>query len=134
MRKNLRTRAVMLLLGLCLTLTFAACGNSTAQSTEKYTIYFGLNDADTGKQIVTLTEAREKLKAVCIAEGCGFTAQDAYGAYTADDGSVISNDTLVAILMMTDEETAMRVAETVKKELNLSSVLCEHTTVAYQFA
>ena len=53
-----------------------------------YSLYCGLNDADTGTQIVPTEEAVKIARKVITDKGFGYTEHIAYGAYTEADRSI----------------------------------------------
>ena len=118
-----------------LTMAFALVGCAAtedngggADSETVYTVYFGLNDADSGQQVVTVDEAAETIRDAIASRGCGYTEYQCFGAYT-EDGVSRENDTLVYI----EESDIEAICNEVIEELNLASVLCQKEEVECEF-
>lgn len=111
-----------------------ACGTKQQESQLEnyYRVYVGLNDVDSGKQEVSLEDARRVIQDIITKKGFGFTEYCAYGAYT-EDGAVNKNDTLVYTLLQINKDEAADVASVIKKELNLDSVLVEEAAANLEF-
>ena len=60
-----------------------------------YCLYFGLTDKDTGKQELTMDEAKDIAIPLFIEAGSGYTVYEAEGGFAKEDGTVVQNDTLV---------------------------------------
>lgn len=126
-------KIVFLVMAVCMIcLGFAGC-NNTEKNQVKYVLYCGLNDADTGSQVLTLTDAQEEARKVVTDKGFGYTEYATYGAYT-ENGEVKGNDTLVYALFYVEKADAQSVAKEIKKTLNLASVLVEEVANSYDFA
>ncbi len=109
----------------------AGCSGESKQ--EKFTVYFGLNDATTGEQLLTVEEASKQIRAVFIEKGFGYTEYTAAGAYV-EDGKAISNDTLVYVFLFNTKAEMNEVVNEAKQRLNLASVLIEEDQATYYFA
>ena len=105
---------------------------SSDKQQEKFTVYFGLNDATTGNQILTLDEAKKQLRTLFIKEGIGYTEYVAYGAYT-EKGEVKGNDTLIYEFYFVKKTDVTAVVSKAKKQLNLESVLINEESSDYYF-
>ena len=81
-----------------------------------YSLYCGLNDADTGTQIIPTEEAQKIARKVITDKGFGYTEHVAYGAYTEDNKSV-ENVTL---------------ADEIRAELNLTPILIVEGSHSYE--
>ena len=110
--------AIIAVLTLCLCL--AGCGVAEPQE-YKYVLYCGINDGDTGEQILTRQEAADIARAIITDNGCGYTERIAYGAAAGTDGEV----TLVDEILFADEAAAMKIAEEIRIALNQQSVLVD---------
>ena len=106
---------------------------SSEKQQEKYTIYFGLNDATTGKQIMTVDDAKQKLRAIFIEQGVGYTEYVAYGAYS-ENGQVKGNDTIIYEFYFVKKADVENVVSIAKKQLNLASLLINKESSAYYFS
>lgn len=126
-------KIVLIVLAVCMMcLGFVGC-NNTEKNQVKYVLYCGLNDADTGSQVLTVTDAQEAARKVVTDKGLGYTEYATYGAYT-ENGEVKGNDTLVYALFYVEEADAQSVAKEIKETLNLASVLVEEVANSYDFA
>lgn len=132
---HIKKMGVLLLAELLLsaTLLFSGCGQEAEKTTEMvYNVYFGLNDADTGKQEVTMEDASAYIRSVIESYGYGYTEHRTYGAYT-EDGVSKGNDTLVYMLTFVEEENIKKISDQVIEHLNLASVLCQKEEMEYTF-
>ena len=138
---KMRKMGVWLLLGaLSVLLLLSGCGPQSDQTTEQsdqttemvYHVYFGLNDADTGEQEVSLDDASSYIRSVIESYGYGYTEYRTYGAYT-ENGESKGNDTLVYMLTFVEEENVEKIANEVVDHLNLASVLCQKKEMPYTF-
>lgn len=116
-------------------LAFAGCSSQTNNQgawTEdvQYLVHFGLNDKDTGEQMITMEEARQKIQDICVEKGVGFTVYDGYGAYV-ENGVPQENDTLVFSLVMVTENLVNEIANEAMEALNLASVFIVKDSVDY---
>ena len=110
-----------MLLTVCLAVCLlTACTDNGDQKI--FRAYFGLNDADTGTQIVTIDEAQPVIREACLNAGIGYTEYVAEGAYI-DGEEIKQNDTLVFEFFFTDRKTVESIIDNVRAELNLASVL-----------
>ena len=131
--KMRRVSVCLLLAALSITLLLCGCGQHDSQTTEMvYHVYFGLNDADTGKQEVTTDDASSYIRSVIESYGYGYTEHRTYGAYT-ENGESKGNDTLVYMLTFVEEENVEKIANEVVDHLNLASVLCQKEEMPYTF-
>lgn len=113
--------------------TAESAATEEAAATETvYNVYFGLNDADTGEQIVSMEEASAYIRSVIESYGYGYTEHRTYGAYT-ENGVSKGNDNLLYMLVFVDEEDVRRISEEVAEHLNLASVLCLKGDMEYEF-
>lgn len=87
-----------------------------------YSLYCGLNDADTGTQIVSTEEAQKIVRKVITDKGYGYTEHVCYGAYTEDNKSV-ENVTLIYDMFFLEKEDIDKVADEIRAELNLTPIL-----------
>jgi len=128
-------RKILAIVLLCLMMTFvfAGCGSSDQEeSTTKCTLYCGLNDADTGTQILTIEEAQEVIRPMILEAGTGYTEFVTYGAYE-ENGTVYGNDTLVYEFYYADRAVVEQLGKDIKEALNLNSVLMTENPSKYGF-
>lgn len=124
---------IALLLAIASLCTFAGCAGSEAGSAvpTAYSLYCGLNDADTGTQIVTTEKAQETARKVITDKGFGYTEHVAYGAYTEDNKSV-ENVTLIYDLYFIEKADIDKVADEIREALNLTPILVVEGSRNYQ--
>ena len=87
-----------------------------------YCLYFGLTDKDTGKQELTMDEAKDIAIPLFIEAGSGYTVYEAEGGFAKEDGTVVQNDTLVFDSTHGDEQAILDLIEKVRRALNVESV------------
>jgi len=98
--------------------------------TEVFTVYFGLTDTD--GNAIDATVAKNAINALCESHGLGFTSYEAFGGYVSN-GTLITNDTLVYIFALTDEETIRSLTNEAKTELNIDVVMFEKSLGTISF-
>lgn len=96
-----------------------------------YSLYCGLNDSDTGTQIIPTEEAQKIARKVITDKGFGYTEHVAYGAYTEDNKSV-ENVTLVYDMFFLEYEDIAKVADEIRAELNLTPILIVEGSHSYE--
>lgn len=128
-------KIILVALAICMMCCFVGCNNASGGDEQqvKYVLYCGLNDSDTGDQVLTVEDAKEDARKVITDKGFGYTEYITYGAYT-ENGMVKGNDTLVYVLFYVEEADAKAIAADIKEELNLASVLIEAVLDSYAFA
>ena len=125
-------KIVLIVLAVCMMcFCFAGC-NNTEKNQIKYVLYCGLNDAGTGSQVITVTDAQAAARKVITDKGLGYTEYVTYGAYTEND-AVKGNDTLVYVLFYVEKADAQSVAKEIKETLHLAAVLVEEVENSYGF-
>lgn len=127
-------RAVVLsLLTAAVVFVLTACGKTDGANDEKYyKIYFGLNDAQTGTQLISKEEAADTIRALITDKEMGYTEYTAHGAYV-EDGMLHENDALVYLMIFAKKEDVDALAAEVKETLHLKSVLVEESASAFSF-
>lgn len=126
------TKIFTLLIALCFGVCMlASCGGDDKQQT--FRVYFGLNDKDTGTQVVSIEQAQPVIRRACLDAGIGYTEYVAEGAYTEGE-TIKQNGTLVFELFFTDRKTVESIIDGVREELNLASVLIVEFNCSYDFA
>lgn len=121
---------VVMAVGLLAGCGAAKTGNESEVPTA-YSLYCGLNDADTGTQIVSTEEAQKTARKVITDKGFGYTEHVAYGAYT-EDGEAIENVTLVYEMYFMEKEEIDEVADEIREALNLTPVLIVEGSQNYE--
>jgi hypothetical protein len=103
--------------------------------TTRYTLYIGMNDKDTYKQIIPTETARDTVNEICSKYIGGYTVYGAKGAWF-DDASVLTEEnTLVYTLTGAEESDVTAIVDDILAALNQSSVLVEKDGVlsAYRY-
>ena len=125
--------ALLMAAALSAAIFLSGCGAAPEGQTEPvFQVYFGLNDADTGEQELTVEEVAAHIRDVLAGHNCGYTEYRAYGAYT-EDGVSRGNDTLVYMLAFVEETEVEVICSEVAEQLNLSSVLCQKGEMESRF-
>lgn len=126
---------ILVALAICMMSCFVGCNNTNGSEEQqvKYVLYCGLNDADTGDQVLTVEDAKEDARKVITDKGFGYTEYITYGAYTENE-TVKGNDTLVYVLFYVEEADAKAIAADIKEKLHLASILIEEAQNSYAFA
>lgn len=96
-----------------------------------YTIYIGMADKDTGKDELTMQQAKDKLVPLFAEAGSGFTMVEGYGGYMDEEGTMIENGTLVLMGVHGEEQAIIDIIGKTKEVLNVASVYCESNLTGY---
>lgn len=130
--KTMKKAAIMIMAAAMLLLT--ACGKADTGATKEkyYKIYCGLNDAQTGTQVLSVEDAGQKIRGLITDRGLGYTEYTANGAYV-EDGSIHPNEALIYQLIFVEKEEVESLAEEIREELDLESVLVEETEGTFHF-
>ncbi len=109
---------------------YESLDNDDDKGQSEYTLYFGMDPG-------TSETEKEKLKdrAVEIATGAGFgyTCHWAEGGYSGNNGVVKGQETLVFIMAHTTGDFVEDLAEKIKKEFGLDTVMIETSHVDIDF-
>ena len=89
----------------------------------QYTIYVGLNDADTGSQKHDTEKYISILRNVCRNYQVAFSFHQINGGYFHDDGRYTEENTLVLMLLGASEEKVMDIARDLCAFFRQESVL-----------
>ncbi len=79
-------------------------------STQQFTIYVGLNDADTHEQKFSTEKYMSVLKNVCYSYHVAFSVNLINGGYFHEDGSYVEERTLSLTLLNVDESVIDEIA------------------------
>lgn len=79
--------------------------------TTQYSIYIGLNDAETGSQKFETEKYVSILRKVCQNYHVAFSFQLTNGGYFHDDGRYTEENTLQLLLLNTEETTVTEIAK-----------------------
>ena len=85
---------------------------------KKHTLLVGLNDKDTKEQVMP----RLKAKQVIMSMVGDCTVSDAYGHYTHEDGTAVTEKCVRVELLFKADNEVIGYCERIKKELNQESV------------
>lgn len=114
---------------------FAGCGATKPENESAvpvaYSLYCGLNDADTGTQIVLTEKAQEIARKIITDKGYGYTEHVCYGAYTEDNKS-IENVTLIYDMFFLEKSDIDKVADEIRAALNLTPILIVECSRNYE--
>lgn len=136
--RNIKKRIAWLLIALSIVLVVSGCAvqkkASLANQTDyKYTMYVGLNDKDTYKQILSDDEAEKIMSEICLKYVDGYTFSKRQGAYKNEKGVVTKENSLVFEFYDTTDEKIKDIMNEALVKFNQSSILIEKTKVNYQF-
>lgn len=95
----------------------------------QYRIYIGLNDRDTGTQLVSVEDAKDTLDRICDGRVDGYTIQVFEGVWTDDNGDRIRETSLICVFDGTDVDTIHRICDDLRTSLNQASILIESSEV-----
>ena len=98
---------------------------------EKYVLYIGTNDKDTGLPELPLEECKAIVTRACAQTVSGFTLAEAEGAWKDDAEAVVNERTLICNLNGATEAEATAIAEQAMRELDQRSVLIERQSLRY---
>lgn len=112
-------------------LSMVGCGeDATVQ--QKYTVYFDLTDATRGEQIITVTNAQAKIRESITDSGISYV-ESLSKSGTVENGKVCESDVLVYEFFNADKAALDSVVSSLKKNLNLKSVLVEQSQPTYSY-
>lgn len=125
---------VVLVIALCLTLSGCTLQTELVKNKAvKYTMYIGLNDKDTYKQIITNEEAEKKVSDIALKHVDGFTRLSAKGVYKDGSGVITHENSLVFEFYSATDGQMKAIMDEVLKELNQNSILIEKSKVNFEF-
>ncbi len=99
------------------------------QQTE-YTLYFGM---DPGASETDKQKLKDRAVEIATGAGFGYTCHWAEGGYSGNNGVVKGQETLVFIMAHTTGDFVEDLAEKIKKEFGLDTVMIETSRVAIDF-
>lgn len=100
---------------------------------KKYTLYIGLNDAETHTQVISTESARRIVENVFFDAIGGATITESRGIYRHDDGTRVIENTIRAEVFGADAADIRYVAEYLKKALNQESIAVETAEIVSEF-
>ena len=101
--------------------------------TTQYTIYIGLNDAETGTQKFDTEKYVSILRNVCRNYQVAFSFHMINGGYFHEDGRYTEENTLVLILIDTPEKTVMEIAKDLCAFFHQESVMVVYSQPEVEF-
>ena len=93
----------------------------------KTTIMIGLNDKDSKIQEITTIEAFKIVTRIFADCECGVTITEGMGVYKHDDGTIITETTLVCVNFGDELEAIKKACKLIKVALNQEAVAIEVT-------
>lgn len=92
---------------------------------KKVTMYVGLNDKDTKKQEIATLEAYKVATNIFCEYTGGATIYEGSGIYTHNDGTIVTEKTLVCIIFSDDMEAIKKAASALKVAFNQEAIAIE---------
>lgn len=121
--KKIITALLLVVISLCISVGCDAAKTENESAVPvAYSLYCGLNDADTGTQIISTEEALKIARKIITDKGFGYTEHITYGAYTENNKS-IENVTLIYDLFFLEKADIDKIADEIRAELNLTPIL-----------
>lgn len=100
----------------------------------KYTLYLGINDKDTNQPTYGMSEAKQVMFMIIRKYTGGCTFYEAEGCWYDEEKKVmLSENTLVCVLLDTEPEAVKSVMDEALKTFNQSSILLETEEVRGAF-
>lgn len=102
---------------------------------KKYTLYLGLNDAETKSQIIPTEDAVNIVTALLVDEYSlpGATIQQGYGVYKHADGTIVKENTIIIIMLGIDDSIINEIIDDLKVIFSQECILKEVCFVDYAF-
>lgn len=120
------------LLALCLICVgLGGCTETPAETQTKYVLYCALLDADEGVQMMDASDAQLAAHKLITERGFGYAEHTAYGAQIID-GEGRGHVTLIYEFFYISKEDALSLADALKEELHIPSVLVEEVDCNYE--
>lgn len=134
----MKKRIAGLLISLIIILVTSGCAvqekaSLVDQTDFKYTMYIGLYDKDTYKQLMSDDQAQQLISEICLKYVDGYTFSKRQGAYKNEKGVVTQESSLVYEFYSVNDEAIKKIMDEAIEKLNQSSILIEKTKVNYRF-
>ena len=102
---------------------------------KKFTLYLGLNDSQTKKQVIPNEDAVNIVTALLVHEYSldGATLQLATGIYQYEDGEIVKENTILITLFDVQDEVISDIIDDLKVIFNQQCILKEVCLVDYTF-
>lgn len=95
----------------------------------KYTLYMGLNDKETKRQMVSTLEAYKIVSNLVSQMFDGGTIYEADGVYKHDDGTIVIEKTLKIELLFAEQKDVKDFCETLKRVFNQESIAVQREEI-----
>lgn len=95
----------------------------------KYTLYMGLNDKETKRQMVSTLEAYKIVSNLVSQTFDGGTIYEADGVYKHDDGTIVIEKTLKIELLFAEQKDVKDFCETLKRVFNQESIAVQREEI-----
>lgn len=99
----------------------------SAAEEEIYTLYIGLNDADTQTQLISDEEAMQIVRDTALRLNRGYTMYMAEGGWQEADGTRYSEHSIVCMLTSADEATVRAIMDELLIRLNQHAILVQRS-------
>lgn len=134
----MKSRITWLLITLIIVIVTSGCAApKTArlvdQTDFKYTLYIGLNDKDTYKQLLSDDEVQKLLSDICLKYVDGYTFSKRQGAYKNEKGVVTLERSFVYEFYAATDEEIKSIMDEALVQLNQTSILVEKVKIDYRF-
>lgn len=94
---------------------------------KKATLYIGLNDKDTKKQEINTIDAYKIASNIFASVTGGATITEGVGVYTHNDGTIVTESTLVCVVYGAENDAIESAAQSLKVAFNQESIAVEYT-------
>lgn len=95
----------------------------------KYTLYMGLNDKETKRQMISTVEAYKIVSNLVSQMFDGGTIYEADGVYKHDDGTIVIEKTLKIELLFAEQKDVKDFCETLKRVFNQESIAVQREEI-----
>lgn len=95
----------------------------------KYTLYMGLNDKETKRQMISTVEAYKIVSNLVSQMFDGGTIYEADGVYRHDDGTIVIEKTLKIELLFAEQKDVKDFCETLKRVFNQESIAVQREEI-----
>ena len=94
---------------------------------KNYSLYLGLNDKDSKKQLLTVAESESILNDYLLnrAGVYGATVENVKGVYTHENGDVVVENTLKITLCYISKKQVLKIASDLKELFNQESIMIQ---------
>lgn len=96
---------------------------------KKYTLYVGLNDKETKKQMISTKKAIAVAEKTCLEHTDGCTISAAKGIYKHDDGTFVRENTLRIELLFVSKNVVRVLINNLKVLLNQEAIVLHEENI-----